>query len=69
MMNKKKPKARRSDVFMKFSIVSEILLTRMREQLCIKGEAKQATLDSLLKIKDSFMDWGQSYFLSSKNWF
>lgn len=68
-MSKKKPKSRRSDVFMKFSMVSEILLTRMKEQLCIKGEAKQAMLDSLLKIKDSFMDWGQNYFLSSKNWF
>ena len=66
-MNKKKPKARRSDVFMKFSMVSEILLTRMKEQLCINGEAKQVMLDSLLKVKDSFMSWGQSYYLSWKN--
>ena len=67
MMNKKKPKARRSDVFMKFSMVSEILLTRMKEQLCINGEAKQVMLDSLLKVKDSFMSWGQNYYLSWKN--
>ena len=62
MMNKRKRRARRSDVVMKFSMVSDILLARMREQLSIRGEAKQAMLDSLLILKDSFMNWGQHYF-------
>jgi hypothetical protein len=63
-MNKKRPRARRSDVVMKFAMVSDILLYRMKEQLCIKGEAKQTILDNLLKLKDSFMNWGQNFFFA-----
>lgn len=39
-MTKRKTKARRSDAVMKFSMVSDILMARMKEQLSIKGEAK-----------------------------
>jgi hypothetical protein len=43
---------------MKFSMVSDILMGRMREQLCIKKEAKQMILDSLAKLKETFLIWG-----------
>jgi hypothetical protein len=57
-MNKNSRRGRKSNILMKFSMVSDILMGRMREQLCIEREAKQMILDSLAKLKESFLIWG-----------
>ena len=45
---------------MKFSMVSDILSDRIKEQLCVKGEAKKIILDNISKLKASFMTWGKN---------
>jgi hypothetical protein len=64
-IGKKKPRGRKSDIVMKFTMVSDILIDRIREQLCIKGESKQLIMENISGLKDSFMSWGRKAAASS----